>query len=459
MIQAVKKSRALEIEIGGMTKKMNAIDEDVNTGRRKITGKAMILFLAGMLLLTFFSNTINNFSLPKVTYETPASGALIKEAAGTGKVEAKTFHDLYVRTGMKVTGVMVKVGDTVKQGQTLITLDTADIGNQLKDEQDKYVQKKLHLEKLKEAGEKLKEAGSPGNLLNLDKAVQTARQNAEKAQKNYDNSKSLHEAGAVTENDWTDAKTNLDNAKMDYEIAQNNRDKAIKDNNREIENNNRDIESTKLDISMAERKMAELAKEMSMSTVTAPCDGIITELHYSVGMTANTSQPLYKITDTKGGFQFVATVDISAAEYLAPGDAAEISINSLNNRILQGKVNQIKDNQQQMGVKKDVVIDLSPEGLTGGESGTADIKKRIGSYKTLVSNSAVGQGNDGYFVYVVKERKGPLGNEFYVQKVTVSTGDSDNIKTAVLSGITAVDKVVSNSDKLLSDGARVIPVQ
>ncbi len=421
---------------------MNVSEDQVNTGRRRTTGKAAVIFLAVMLILTFFSNTINNFTLPKVTYETPASGALIKEVTGTGNVEANTVRDLYVRSSMKVTGVLVKAGDTVKKGQTLLTLDTSDIGNQLKDEQDKVAQKKLSLEKLIEAG-------SPGNLLDLDKAVQTARQNVDKAQKDYDGKKSLYEIGAVTANDVTDAKSSLENAKMDYDIAKNNRDKGIKDNGREIE-------STKLDISMEERKIAELSKEMDMDTVTAPCDGIVTGLYYSEGMTATTSQPLYKIADTTGGFQFVATVDASAADYLASGDGAKIIINSLNDKMIQGKVKQIRDNQQQIGVKKDVVIDIPPDGLVGGESGTADIKKNIGSYKTLVSNSAVGQDSSGYFVYVLKERKGPLGNEFYVQKVTVAIGDSDNMKTAVLSGISAMDRVVTDSDKTLSANARVM---
>jgi multidrug efflux pump subunit AcrA (membrane-fusion protein) len=143
---------------------------------------------------------------------------------------------------------------------------------------------------------------------------------------------------------------------------------------------------------------------MNMSTVTAPCDGVVTELYYSAGMTANASQPLYRIADTGGGFQFVVTVNISAAEYLEPGDEAKISINALNDEVIQGKVNKVKDNQQQIGVKKDVIIDIPPDGLIGGEVGTADIKKNIGSYKTLVSNSAVGQDNKGYFVYVLKER-------------------------------------------------------
>ena len=97
--------------------------------------------------------------------------------------------------------------------------------------------------------------------------------------------------------------------------------------------------------------------------------------------------------------------------------------------------------------------------MIGGESGTADIKKNTGSYNTLVSNSAIGQDNDGYFVYVLKERKGPLGNEFYVQKVTVSIGDSDNLKNrSIKRNKPQWTGFVSDSDKALSDGTRVMPV-
>jgi RND family efflux transporter MFP subunit len=270
-----------------------------------------------------------------------------------------------------------------------------------------------------------------------------------KAQKNYDSSKALYEAGAVTSISLAEAEADLENARLDYEIAENNKDKAVNANKR-------DIESTKLDISMAERSIAELAKEMNMSIVTAPCDGVVTGLYYSEGMTATASQPLYRIADTGKGFQFVATVNTSAAEYLKPGDEARLSINSSNDMTIEGKVSQINDNRQQIGVKKDVLIDIPSEGLVGGESGTADIKKNIGSYSVLVPNSAVGQDNYGYFVYVLKERAGPLGNEYYAEKVSVTIGDSDNTKTAVLSGLYNSDKVISDSNKQLSDGSPVM---
>ncbi len=421
---------------------MNELQGDMNIKRRKSIGKAALIFLAVMLLLTFFSNTINNFSLPKVTYETPLSGALIREVSGSGSVEAKTVHDFYLSVGRKVTKVSVQAGDEVKRGQSLMSLETSDIRSQLKDEQDMVEQKKLNLQKLTEAT-------SPANLLKPDREVQAAQQALDKAQREYDNDQSLYEAGAIAANELYDAKTELENAKLDFGIARNNRQKTIADNKKDIEN-------AKLDLQMEERKIAGLIEEIKLADVAAPCDGVVTELNFSEGMTANSSQPLYKIAETTGGFQFTAIVDASAAKCLEAGDAADISLRSAGNRAIQGTVKQVKDNELQPGVKKDIIIDIPSDGISGGENGTADIKKNEGSYDTLVSNSAIGQDNNGHFVYVVRERSGPLGEEYYVQKVTVTTGESDQLKTAVLSGLNAMDHVVNNNDKVLSDGARVL---
>ena len=425
-----------------MERRMEGWKQEMNTRRKQITAKTGLIFLAIMLLLTFFSNTINNLALPKVSYEAPTRGALLKEVTGTGKVEAQIIRDLYVRTSMKVTEVWVEVGERVQAGQILMALDTTELQTWFQDEQDRYAQKKLYLQKLMEAI-------TPANLLSLEKAIESARYEWEKAQKSYELNKRLYDLGGIAPNVLAEAEVNLERAALEYEIAKNNKEKTISD--LEIE-----IESTKLDLAIAERKIAELAKELTMETITAPCTGIITELNYTAGLTANPTLPLYKIADLSGGFKFTATVKISAAEYLEPGDQAEIYLNSLDDRVLRGQLKRITDDQQEIGIRKTVEIELAEVGLIGGESGTVEFKKRIGSFETLVPNSALGQDNEGYFVYLLKKREGPLGQEFYVEKVYVSIGDSDHIKTAVLSGITAVDQIVAESDKPLMDGSRVM---
>lgn len=413
-----------------------------NSLRKKVIGKSMLIFFAVMLLLTFFSNTINNFSLPKVTYEMASGGSLVKDISGAGNVEAMKSENMYIQANMKVISVIGKVGDNIKKGQVFLTLDTSDTAIQLKDEQDRYEQKKLNLEKLLEAN-------SLEALLNYDNSIDTANMNFIKAEEDYNNIKNLYESGSETADTLESSRVGFENTKRDYEMAKKSKETAIK-------NNQRDIKNAQLEIDIEKRKLAQLEEEMKLNEIKAPVDGVITELNFPEGTMTNNSKTLYKIADTSKGFHFTATVDIDSVTYLAIGDDVEVTFNSLNGKTIQGKLDEIVDNQQQRGVKKDLVIKIPPDGLTGGESGNASISKNIGAFKALVSNSAIGQDNNGYFVYILKEKKGPLGNEYYVQKVSVTVKDSDDSKTAVLSGITNFESIIVSTDKTISDGTRVI---
>lgn len=413
-----------------------------NSLRKKVIGKAIIIFFSVMLLLTFFSNTINNFSLPKVICEKPSRGSLIKDITGTGTVRARKVHEKYVQSNMRVNELKVRAGDTVKEGQVLMLLDTTEIAKQLEDELDRKEQKMINLEKLVDAG-------AADSFISYDKNIDTAKTNMDKAKEEYENIKRLYEESSETVENLNTAKVNYDNAVRDYNLALKNKENAIKDNER-------NLKSTRLDIDMQERKVEQLKEQLSLSTITAPADGVITELNFDEGTMANSSKPLYKIADASKGFEFIATVDIDSANYLALGDQVSVTINSLEGTPIQGRLDRITDNQQQRGVKKDLVIEIPPNNLIGGESGNASIRKNFGSYEALVSNSAVAQDNSGYFVYVLKERKGPLGNEYYAQKASITIGDSDDLKTAVISGIGNFEKVISITDKALSDGTRVL---
>lgn len=412
-----------------------------NESKKKIIGRAVLIFFAVMLLLTFFSNTINNFSLPKVTYETPSRGSIVKDVTASGTVRAQKMFDAYVKSNMKVLGLEVKTGDAVKKGQVLMTLDTGDIQSQLQDETARHEQMKLNLEKLRKT--------LSANILGSDRSVENAGRALDSAKANHADIKALYEAGAETLSNLKNAENSLQTAQSDYDLARSNREKTLNDNQN-------DVKSLEYDIQIQERKLGELRDQMKLASVTAPADGVITELNFQEGDIANGSAPIFRLSDTTEGFEFKAAVDYDLAAWLAVGDAASVSLDSSGGRTIQGKIVEIADTPQQKGVKKDVYIEIASEGLSGGESGDMEIRKNTGSYNTLVSNSAIGQDNSGYFVYVVAESKGPLGNEYRARKAYVTTGESDDLKTAVTNGLSPMDRVIDYSDKPLSDGMRVM---
>lgn len=94
------------------------------TGKRKEWIKTIaIIFLAILLVLTFFSNTIKNYSLPEVAAQYTYSGSITNKVRGTATVEASDPYSVIFKADRKVESVSVRVGDEVKKGEVLYVLE------------------------------------------------------------------------------------------------------------------------------------------------------------------------------------------------------------------------------------------------------------------------------------------------------------------------------------------------
>lgn len=82
-----------------------------------------IIFLSIMLVLTFFSNTIMNYSLPEVATQYVQSGSITAKVRGTGTIEASDPYNLIVNDTRVIESIPVKVGDVVEKGDTLFMLE------------------------------------------------------------------------------------------------------------------------------------------------------------------------------------------------------------------------------------------------------------------------------------------------------------------------------------------------
>ena len=95
--------------------------------RREWVKNAIIVFLVIMLLLTFFSNTIMNYSLPEISArQIEQGGTLSEQIRGSGTVEANQSYEVKMGETRKIASVEVKVGDEVEKGQTILKLEDSD---------------------------------------------------------------------------------------------------------------------------------------------------------------------------------------------------------------------------------------------------------------------------------------------------------------------------------------------
>lgn len=82
-----------------------------------------IVFLVIMLILTFFSNTIMNRSLPEVNSQSITSGNIVTQVRGDGIIEAEDPYSVILDETRKVKSVPVKVDDIVEIGDTIYYLE------------------------------------------------------------------------------------------------------------------------------------------------------------------------------------------------------------------------------------------------------------------------------------------------------------------------------------------------
>ncbi|MBP5151813.1 MAG: hypothetical protein ILP13_02720, partial [Lachnospiraceae bacterium] len=211
-----------------------------------------IIFLAILLVLTFCSNTIMNYSLPEVAAQYCYSGEITNKVRGNGTVEAEDPYKVIFKQSRKVDSVVARVGDMVEKGDVLFKLEAGDseelkelkkqleeylIKNELSDAYAGVVDGKkdsdfeANLEKVKAARKKVE---------NLEKAVANTEAALEKFKngtaEQYAEYKALADAKA-TKQAWDTQhgynSTNLEAAKatFNYDTLKSAYDVALNDYN------------------------------------------------------------------------------------------------------------------------------------------------------------------------------------------------------------------------------------
>lgn len=99
------------------------MNENGGKKRREWVKNAAIIFLSVMLVLTFFSNTFMNYSLPEVAAQYVQSGTITAKIRGTGTVESGDPYNVKIAETRTISSVLVKTGDKVEKGAPLLLLE------------------------------------------------------------------------------------------------------------------------------------------------------------------------------------------------------------------------------------------------------------------------------------------------------------------------------------------------
>ena len=102
------------------------MNTEKKTNRKEWVKNVAIIFLSVMLVLTFFSNTIMNYSLPEVATAMIEPGSITAKIRGTGNLTSDDPYKITIQESRKIKSVAVKQGDVVEKDQVLFYLEDED---------------------------------------------------------------------------------------------------------------------------------------------------------------------------------------------------------------------------------------------------------------------------------------------------------------------------------------------
>lgn len=127
---------------------MNENKKPMNPEKRKdIIKNILIVFLIVLLILTFFSNTIMNHSLPEIASESSVSGSLTEKLNASGTVESNQSYEVKPKTNVTIDAIKVKTGQEVKKGDVLFTVNSEE-NTELKEAQTLLKSLELEYQKM-----------------------------------------------------------------------------------------------------------------------------------------------------------------------------------------------------------------------------------------------------------------------------------------------------------------------
>ncbi|MCX7970827.1 MAG: efflux RND transporter periplasmic adaptor subunit [Negativicutes bacterium] len=317
-----------------------------------------------------------------------ASGNDVSAYSYAGSIVPRNSSNLGFQVGGIISSRKVNLGDVVRAGQVLYTLDPQDYN--------------------------LKLTGANAQVAAAQSALELASVNHRRAA-------ALLEQGAISQLQYDEQYNNYQKARDNLTVAVSNRDEA--------------------------------SRQVGYTLLTAPADGIITQIIADVGDVVNASQNVV-------GFAFMsdweAQINVSELDRtkIKPGDRVDVSFWALNDfqEHVPGHIREIAGaadpNTRTFLVK--VALDKLPRTVELGMTCRVNINPASTGQIYIPLSALVTNHTDQPYVWVVEN-----GLARQRQVTTGQYGASDNI--AILSGLNVGETIVTSGVIALNDGEKVAP--
>ena len=353
-----------------------------------------------------------------------------------GKVESQAVEVVTTDISAKVKSVKVENGDEVKKGDTLIILDDSDIQDQIDalEAQAKKAESSSDKEAAQKELEEAVEARETG-LTKYQAAVDSAQSAVNSAVENFNVDSAAGEDGSVLDADAAvieQAKSQLASAQSEYNAQKETLDAAV-----DAAQNK--VDSAANSTTAYDKQISELKSQLSETTITAPADGIVTDLKVKKGSTA--SGTLLKIQDTSD-LQVNAILSSSNFSDVSRTMEVEITSDDLGeDEVIKGKVSKVVNNasssDEEDSEEEDTfdepyyaVIHLTEKSKDLEPGMTVEVKIKIedGGKALAVESDAIGEADGANYVMRAVHES---GDDYKIEKIPVTIGEQTDDYTEI----------------------------
>lgn len=378
------------------------------------------IFVIGIVLIVIFLIVFLNLRSKQrlgmsVEVDRVKKGGLISKVSASGEVKPRKYVNISSNVPGMIEKIFVKEGEKVKEGQILVKLDSTQYEASV--------------------------ARDKAYIASLEEDLKNAETNLKKAEATYKRSLELHREQLISDE-------TLENAKTQYETAVSQRNSILHR------------------ISQAKASLQSTIDSLNKTIIRSPIDGVVTSLKVEEGEVAvigtmnNPGTVLLTIADLSV-MEVEVDVDETDVINVKLGQKAEVKVDALPDKILEGEVTEIGSSAKQSSTllssstsaskeAKDfkVVVTLKnpPPVLKPGLSASTDIivAEKKGVLKVPISCLVVREGKDKKEeegVFVVKDGKAHFRK--------IEKGVMGEMEVEVLSGLSENDEIIVGPYKAL----------
>ena len=416
--------------------------------------KVIWIGIASVVALLILVKIFNSGQKPvEVSTEKVSSRTITEVVSVTGKIQPEFEVKISPDVSGEITEMFVKEGDSVTKGQLLLRINPELY-------QTTMSQLKANLDNAK--------AGLASSEAQQIKAKMALNQ----AEINFKRQKQLHDQKVISDQEFDNARLQVENSQADYTIASKN------------------ILASQFNVKSLMARVEEGSKNLGRTSIYAPASGIVTQLNSEkgervVGTAQMAGTEIMRISNL-GTMEVQVNINENDIVRVHRGDSANIKVDAYSDRIFKGIVTEIANsakfnvatnmNEQVTNytVKvrllpssyKDLITSKTPQPFFPGMTASVDIQSMTKSNVLSIPISSLTTRNPNPNASLEKKSNSTTINTWVfiydgdkAKAVKVKTGIQDIDYFEVVEGLKLGDEVISEPSmaiaKTLNDGDKV----